>query len=154
MEGGRKNADLGGRRKIVSNCVTKNDILVADFNAVQYSLDSNACSSLAAFADDGKQPVNYVLLQRQLTPNQQDLELGHGQVHIEINSQRRSKYGAVNKCALSDDELRITLTEDAAEEMRVNQDVRIGLSVTEAQLTELTEFLSELFSGIGEFQRI
>ena len=129
------------------------DILAVRFKAENFSLSGDEYSSMAAFGDEPRQPKNYVLLQRIVNPSQEDIELGHDQVHIEINGQERSEYGAIETCLLQDEELRIMLNEDSAKRLRVASDIRIELPSDADQMDELSTFLAQLFTNGDQFRR-
>jgi len=128
--------------------------LIVSFEGKHVSLNSDEHSLMAAIADNKRQPTAYILFQRSVAPSQQDVELGHDQVHLEIGEQNRARYGGIERCVLSNKELRVKLKDDAAHDLGVKGDIRIGLDLTDSELRDLTVFLEDLFSSMVEFRRL
>jgi len=63
-----------------------------------------------AFADDADTPRRYVLLQKSLAPDAQDIELGLDGLHLEIDDPSRSAYRAVARIDVREDRARLFLT--------------------------------------------
>ncbi len=97
------------------------------------------------FADDEINTVHYVLLQKNLQPSNKDRELGHDKTHIEIDDQRHSGFGGVMKARLKQDGLVLTLTNQAATRMFVDETIEIDFVVADAKLIEIGNQLRLLF---------
>jgi hypothetical protein len=62
-------------------------------------------SWIAGLADHAESPEHYVLFERAKYPSDQDKALNHDQTYIEINDQRFSEYGALEKIVMEAREL-------------------------------------------------
>lgn len=62
-------------------------------------------SWIAGLADHAESPEHYVLIERMQNPSDQDKAQGHDQPYIEIDDQRFSEYGALERVVMEDREL-------------------------------------------------
>lgn len=76
---------------------------------------------VVGFADDDFSPREYLLLQRTLEPDEQDIELGHDLVHIELDNQRQSVYGGLELVQLSANEIRFEFNSEASLTLGVSE---------------------------------
>jgi len=70
------------------------------------------------FADDDKQPVNYLLLQYDAT------EKGAG-LHIEVNDQQRSGYNFVQRIRLTDSAMFIELNSAGMRALKAESEIKV-----------------------------
>jgi len=73
-------------------------------------LEHDASTFSLAFADDADAPRHYVLLQKSLMPDAQDIQLGLDGLHLEVDDQSRSAYRAIARIDLREDRARLFLT--------------------------------------------
>jgi hypothetical protein len=88
---------------------------------------------------------------KNLQPSEKDRELGRDKTHIEIDDQCHSGYGGVMKAHLRKDGLVLTLTNQAATRMFVDETIEIDFVVADAKLIEIGNQLRLLF-GIDKVQ--
>lgn len=73
-------------------------------------LEHDACMFSLAFADNADTPRHYVLLQKSLAPDAQDVRLGLDGLHLEVDDRSRSAYRAIARIELREDRARLFLT--------------------------------------------
>jgi len=73
-------------------------------------LEHDASTFSLAFADDADTPRHYVLLQKTLAPDAQDIQLGLDGLHLEVDDSSRSAYRAIARIDLREDRARLFLT--------------------------------------------
>ena len=98
---------------------------------------------MVGFADDEFNTTEYLLLQRTLEPDQQDCELGHDAIHVELDSPERSGYGGVKLIRLDGSTVRVELNEKIGRELGASA-IEVELSASDAELAALKEHLSLL----------
>lgn len=64
------------------------------------------------FSDNSGGEDKYIMLSRNLTPNEQDINFGHNHVYAEINDQQHSKYGGIVAAKLYPIKLELDLSPD------------------------------------------
>lgn len=97
--------------------------------------------AMLGFADDEFKTTQYVLLQKDLEPSQQDLELGHDRPLVEINDQRYSAYGGVVEAHLQEKGLLLRLAPQAAADMTVDEIIDITFNLPMDKLKEISDQL-------------
>ncbi len=112
-----------------------------EFYAKSVVTQTDDGSAMLGFADDEFNTTQYVLLQRDLEPSQQDLNLGHDKPHIEINDQRHSGYGGVVEAQLQGNRLVLKLDAQAAADMSINDIIEIAFCVSTERLKDIAEQL-------------
>ncbi len=111
---------------------------------------------IVGFADQEYDTRRYVLLQRSKHVSAEEELLGHGEVHIAINDERCSAYGAVERIILSESQVTIELDKDAAGSLGVNEKIAIcffkeavDLLRLEADLKSLCSYRTGLFKSLS-----
>lgn len=84
-------------------------------------------STLLGFADDPSTPINYVMLNMTNEPDEQDLELGQGGIHIDAGALHVYGYDLVQDIRETDSGVIIRLTPDAAQKAGIDHDIEIEL---------------------------
>lgn len=84
-------------------------------------------STLLGFADDPSTPVNYVMLNMTNEPDEQDLGLGQGGIHIDARALHVDGYDLVQDIRETDAGVVVSLTPDAAQKAGIDQDIEIEL---------------------------
>ena len=97
--------------------------------------------ALLALADDELNPSQYILLQRTLEPDQQDRNLGHDKVHIELNSQVQSTYCDVEQAQVQRGRIVLQIDAKTASRLSSHKTIDITFDVTAAQLDEMRQQL-------------
>lgn len=67
---------------------------------------------ILAMTDKEYDPQHYILLQKSLVPDQQDIDAGLDGIHIEIGDQSRSAYRAIARIELRPGQAQLVLTGD------------------------------------------
>jgi hypothetical protein len=88
-------------------------------------IDDGYCTVLG-FADDAYDPASYVILQMTNEPDEQDLKLRLGGVHIEVGDQR-SGYDLVEDIRETNTVVVVNLRAGAARKLGVHGDIEIEL---------------------------
>lgn len=84
-------------------------------------------STLLGFADDPSAPVNYVMLNMTNEPDEQDLGLGQGGIHIDAGALHVDGYDLVQDIRETDAGVVVSLTAEAAKKAGIGQDIEIKL---------------------------
>ena len=93
---------------------------------------------------------DYVLLTRNLNPDDQDISLGMEGVHLEINDQGWSGYDAVASFAIYPEKVDIQMTAKGATTIG-RQQVEIRYSLPADRRAQLRTTLRTLFEGFSNF---
>jgi len=99
------------------------------------------------FTDNVDQPSQYLLLQRSLTPSDQDKRLGHDRVHIELTDQGYSAYGGIWRVRLASDRLSLFLDEKMAQTLNCEAELEVTLKLDAQEAADLRKHLSRIFAG-------
>lgn len=84
---------------------------------------------VVSFPDDpGPEPKQWFMLQRHLTPNEDDIAMGHDRVHLSGEGNREGRYGGITRVRLGGTTLKLTLEPAAAAELKVDPEVEIDLA--------------------------
>jgi len=112
------------------------------FDADEVKIQEENGVLLVGFANgDGK----YLLLQRTLSPSQQDKELGQDQVHLELNDQRYSTYGGISGYTTYSNRLILEIVPEGAARIGSQATLEVSFNIPENELRMLNEKLKELF---------
>lgn len=91
------------------------------------SFTDDGYSTLLGFADDPSAPVNYIMLNMTNEPDEQDLGLGQGGIHIDAGALQVDGYDLVQDIRETDAGVVVSLTADAAQKTGIGQDIEIEL---------------------------
>jgi hypothetical protein len=91
------------------------------------SFTDDGYSTLLGFADNPNTPVNYIMLNMTNAPDEQDLGLGQGGVHIDAGALHVDGYDLVQDIRETDVGVVVSLTADAAQKAGIGQDIEIEL---------------------------
>lgn len=80
---------------------------------------------MVGFADDQYETEKYVLLQRYLTPDQSDIDCGYHHVHVTINDQNNSAYGAIQSMICTKTNVTIIIKKETASELQIDDKIEI-----------------------------
>ncbi|MGH6614423.1 hypothetical protein [Sphingomonas sp.] len=84
--------------------------------------------TLLGFADDPSTPVNYVMLNMTNEPDEQDLGLDQGGIHIDAGALQVDGYDLVQDIRETDAGVVVSLTADAAQKGGIDQEIEIELA--------------------------
>lgn len=104
----------------------------------------------AATAAFNSEAGEYVLLQRTLEPDSQDLELGMAGVYLEVSDQGASIYDGIASVNLTPARLVVALNEKGAERVG-DGELIIDHHLPPEQVVELSKVLSLIFDGYRHF---
>jgi hypothetical protein len=99
--------------------------------------------ALVGFADDEFNTTSYLLLQRTLEPDEQDIQLGQDQIHVELNSPSQSGYGGIEAIHVGHSTVRVEFTKEMAPEFGASA-VEVELRTQNMQANVLNEHLKLL----------
>lgn len=116
-----------------------------DFEAKGISISEEYGVIVVGLVDDESSPSQYVLLQRTLCPDEQDRELGHDRVHLQVNSESKSGYVDVEEAVLSRERLSLRFNQETAKIIGIDDAIEIRLAAPDMQLTDLEAACRKLF---------
>lgn len=90
-------------------------------------LDDDGYCTVLGFADEFYNPANYVTLQMGNKPDEQDLRLGMGGVHIEAGALDVDGYDLVEDIRESGTGVVVSLRPDVAQQAGIDKDIEIDL---------------------------
>lgn len=102
---------------------------------------------LIGFATDGFDASEYLLLQKSVNPQAQDMKLGHDQIHLTYRDQAHSAYGGIRKFVLEDGRAEIMLDAKTANLLGTAQHFEIHLPPSGVSLSVLRQHLQQMFGG-------
>ena len=101
---------------------------------------------LVGFADDPVDTTEYLLLQRGVEDDEQDIGLGMATYYVEINDQGASCYGGISTFDLQPSQLIITFAPKGAAKLGWEQ-ARITFDLSPDELHNLKDILRRVFAG-------
>jgi hypothetical protein len=123
------------------------------FFAKAVSFTDDGYSTLLAFADDPGTPVNYVMLNMTNEPDEQDLSLGQGGIHVDAGALLVDGYDLVRDMRETDAGVVVSLTADAAQEVGIGQDIEIELGskvIGETPLSKAVQRFKDRLSSLEQ----
>lgn len=104
---------------------------------------------LVGFADHEFDTQRYLMLQRALEHDEQDIELGMDTFHVEWCSQENSGYGGIARFLLKPDGAEVTLDAETSEALGGMEQLSIFFQLGPAEHDALREALIQIFEGSG-----
>jgi hypothetical protein len=101
---------------------------------------------ILGFADSQYNTQEYILLQRSLLVSESEQALDMHKVHLTVNDERHSAYGAIQSVETAGQALRIHLAPDAASKMQADPELIIYYQDTDVDAITLREILERLFA--------
>jgi hypothetical protein len=98
------------------------------------------------FADDPVDTAEYLLLQRGVEDDEQDVRLGMATYYVEINGQGASCYGGISTLDLQPGQLFITFSPEGAARHGCDQ-ARITFDLSPNELHKLKDILRRVFAA-------
>jgi hypothetical protein len=121
-----------------------------EFAAIAVSIEEDAELWRVAFADAEFNPRRYLLLQREKSPDPQDVELGLDGYQVEVNDQANTCYGGIESFELFEDRAVITFEDDAMSGLDADG-VVVRFALRPRQRDQLRTSLARIFDGSGCF---
>jgi len=121
-----------------------------EFAAAAVSIEEDADLWRVAFADTEFNPRRYLLLQREKSPDPQDVELGLDGYQVEVNDQANACYGGIESFELFEDHAVITFEDDAIPGLDADG-VVVRFALRPRQRDQLRTSLARIFDGSGCF---
>jgi Immunity protein 10 len=121
-----------------------------EFAAAAVSIEEDADLWRVAFADAEFNPRRYLLLQREKSPDPQDVELGLDGYQVEVNDQANACYGGIESFELFEDRAVITFEDDAIRGIDADGIV-VRFALRPRQRDQLRTSLARIFDGSGCF---
>jgi hypothetical protein len=104
---------------------------------------------LVGFADHAFDPTTYLLLQRALAFDAQDVALGMDTYHVEWCGQATSGYGGISQCLLRPGHAQIAFAPNALAALAGMELLTISFRLTPSEHLALREALGHIFEGSG-----
>ncbi len=101
---------------------------------------------LLGFADSQYDTQEYVLLQRSLLVSESEQALGMHKVHLTVNDERHSAYGAIRSIETAGQAVRIHLIAEAASKMHADPEITIYYQNADVDAVTLKDILGRLFA--------
>jgi Immunity protein 10 len=121
-----------------------------EFAAAAVSIEEDADLWRVAFADAEFNPRRYLLLQREKSPDPQDVELGLDGYQVEVNDQANACYGGIESFELFEDRAVITFEDEAIPGIDADE-VVVRFALRPRQRDQLRTSLARIFDGSGCF---
>ena len=109
--------------------------------ASSISLARESGVATLGFNADDREPGNYILLQRDLNPQQADRDLGHDRPYVEIGEQMCSAYGAVREGVIRGGSLVLALDPRIATALGIDEAIEIVFASDHVRRDEVVEQL-------------
>jgi hypothetical protein len=71
------------------------------------------------FADNEFETKEYILLQKNISPDKQEIELGHDKIYIEYKDQLYSNYGGIEEIVLNNKNIKIRIDDKTSNILKV-----------------------------------
>jgi len=123
------------------------------FFAKAASFTDDGYSTLLALADDPGTPVNYVMLNMTNEPDDQDLSLGQGGIHVDAGALLVDGYDLVQDICETDSGVIVSLTPAAAQEAGVSQDIEIELESKAVSGVSLSEVVRRFKDRLSSWEQ-
>ena len=104
---------------------------------------------VVGFADHASNTKYYLILQRALEFDEQDVALGMDTYHIEWCGQENSGYGGISHFSLQPSYAEIAFSPDAAEALGDMENLTISFQLKPSEHSALREALGHIFEGNG-----
>lgn len=101
--------------------------MTAKFLARAVSFTNDGYSTLLGLAENASNPINYIMLNMTNDPDEQDLSLDQGGIHIDAGALNIDGYNLVQDIRKTESGLIITLTINASRKAGIGQDIEIEM---------------------------
>jgi hypothetical protein len=121
-----------------------------DFDAACVSVEEDPDLLRVGFADAEFNPRRTLVVHRDAAPSEEDIDLGLGGYHVELDDQSRSCYGGIDAFELYRDRVVVRFTDDCHEIFGA-EGLTITFELRERQWQQLAGILGRIFEGEGNF---
>lgn len=102
-------------------------------------------SYLVGFADDKNEPKEYVIIERALEFDEQDIKLGMDSYYFEYSDQSNSGYGLCDQVVLHQNEIIF-----AIKDKYMGDITSVSVSYNESVIKNITEYRNMLSNALGD----
>jgi hypothetical protein len=102
---------------------------------------------LVGFADNAQDPESYLILQRALEFDEQDISLGMNTYHVEWCDQEYSGYGGISRAMLTPCSIQFVFDTMGIGFLGGLEALKISLRLQHGQFAELSRVLGRIFEG-------
>lgn len=124
------------------------------FDASHIFFQDDGCAVIIGFADDEFEPSRFIILQKAHKYDDQDRKMGMDKIHIQVESESRSKYGGIEAVQVSNGVIRISLSDESKSILSLDGDIEIVCLVdgpnfqeVKLQLKKICEIERIMFVG-------
>ncbi len=121
-----------------------------EIKATSVSVEEDADLWRVGFADAEFSPRRYLVLQREKSPDAQDVELGLDGYQVEVNDQANGCYGGIASFELFSEHAVVQFEEDAVPGLD-GAAVVVRFALRPRQREQLRGCLAQIFAGYGCF---
>lgn len=102
-------------------------------------------SYLVGFADDKNEPEEYVIIERALEFDEQDIKLGMDSYYFEYSDQSNSGYGLCDQVVLHQNEITFVIKDKYMGDI-----TSVSVSYNESVIKDITEYRNMLSNALGD----
>ncbi|WP_206425332.1 Imm10 family immunity protein [Staphylospora marina] len=107
-------------------------------------MDEDLEVMMFGLADDPFDTMEYILFERSLEHDEQDIKLGLDRVYVEVGDQSRSSYGGIEEIAIGKNKVTIRVNDVTALHLGTEKTMKVTVS-TEYDPDRVKEFLMNMF---------
>ena len=122
-----------------------------NFNAACVSVEEDSDLWLVGFADAEFNTRHYVLLQREKSPQPDNIALGLDGYHVEVDDQGKCWNGGIKHFELFPDRAVIEFADETLPIFGDKRQIVVGFTLRQKQLDELRDCLAKIFAGYDCF---
>jgi len=127
--------------------------MATKFFAKAASFSDDGYGAMLAFSDDPFEPEYYVILDLTNEPDEQDLRLGLGGIHIDMGNLQVEGYDLVEDLRETDSGVVISLTADVARKANIDQEIKVAMGskvIDGIPVSEAVRRFKERLSSCGQ----
>jgi hypothetical protein len=113
--------------------------------------ENNGEVELAGLADDQFDTLDYILFQKDLNPSDEDVAMGHDQVHVTLGNGGGSVYGGVERIEVFEDRIAFVFDEPSSKKLDIVGEVVVYLN---EGLENVHDFIQALQAMSDKFEII
>lgn len=117
------------------------------FKADFFDLQNDEGVFVLALAERPDGIGKHVILQKTIEPDEQDVASGADTVHIQVEGEERSGYGAIRKVAFSDGEIRIDLNDEGKDVLGIGGRIVMTVPRNDPKVVECLRELADVVDG-------
>jgi hypothetical protein len=118
-----------------------------DLNAACVSIEEDADLWSVGFANAEFNSTRHLILQRDKSPQVQDVALGFDGYHVELDDQSKSCYGGIESFELFPDHAIVEFEDEAVSVFGVDKTIVVKFTLRQQQLAQLRDCLGKIFKG-------